>query len=161
MAKQTKNKITREFVLKELLFYNGAKMKSGFVMLGVFALVWVPAVIGFVLTVGKAQCFLWGGLFLLAAYVPVYTLIRCFLDRAALKRDSFDVFVREVSYKSEELLNRRLVEYLHFPDFNKVSPGHTVYQLADVGDAFYLVVYRSGKEVVLLYHTDMYEYTEK
>ena len=75
-----------------------------------------------------------------------------------LARGDFDIVTRDVSYKSEEMVQRRLENYLHFCEFNKISVGHTTFQLASAGDTFYIVHYKAKKDIKLLYSAKMYEY---
>ena len=48
MEKQTKNEITREFIEKELRFYNTADIRSTLVLCGGLSLFFVPLTIGVV-----------------------------------------------------------------------------------------------------------------
>ena len=79
-------------------------------------------------------------------------------ERKMLARGDFDIVTRDVSYKSEEMVHRHLEKYLHFCEFNKISVGHTTFQLASAGDTFYIVHYKAKKDIKLLYSAKMYEY---
>ena len=51
-----------------------------------------------------------------------------------------------------------MAEVLHFRGFQPYEVGHTVYQLSDAGDEFYVVSYSGKKQIKLVYPLDMYEY---
>ncbi|MBR2479041.1 MAG: hypothetical protein IKB47_01380 [Clostridia bacterium] len=154
MQKQTKNIITRDYIEKELRFYNTADIKSSLVLCGVFALIFLPLTVGVIY--GILSMFentlikiilsvIMGGITSAPIWLNFLGLLCALSERNLLVCGDFDIVTRDVSYKSEEMVHRRMVEYLHFCEFNKISVGHTIFQLSSAGDTFYIVHYKEKK----------------
>ena len=167
MEKQTKNIITREWVEKELRFYNTADIRSSLVLLGALSLLFVPLTVVLVdglLSVLNQFWFqipvavLVGGLLSSPLLVNLFSLLRSFREKRLLQGCDFDVVTRKVLYKSEKIVNRQEMEYLHFDGFEKIAVSHTTYQLAEEGDAFYIVYFKGYKTIKELYPAKLYEY---
>ena len=166
MEKQTKNIITREWIEKELCFYNAADIKSRLVLCSICMVIFLPITIA--LIYGIAESFdnavvkivlsIFMGCITSSPIWLFFLLTRDALhERKMLAHGGFDVVIRDISYKSEEIVHRHVEEYLHFCEFNKFSVGHTTFQLASKGDTFYIVHYKDKKDIKLLYSTKMYE----
>lgn len=171
MKKETKNIITREFIEKELRFFNTADIRSTLVLCAIFlflaAIIIIPSFFGiFGENVSLALRIL---LFLLVAiptsapfFICLFSLAISLKERKKLQRGDFEIVTRQLLYKSEELRNcNSTVELLHFSGFDKVSSGHTVFQLASAGDEFYIVHYKGKSTIKLFYPAAMYEYKER
>ena len=167
MEKQTKNIITREFIEKELRFYNGADIKSAVVLLGVLSLLFVPITIGtahVILSLVKnialkiALLIVVCGLTSAPIWLNLSGLFVSISNRKLLARGEFDIVTRDVQYKSEKMVHRHMEEYLHFQDFGAVWAGHTTYQITSNGDVFYIVHYKTKNKAEMIYSTKMYEY---
>ncbi|MBE6577960.1 MAG: hypothetical protein E7653_07500 [Ruminococcaceae bacterium] len=169
MEKQTKNIITREWVEKELRFYNKADIRSTLFLMGVFFVLFIPlaavAVSGVVQLVEKVWLeivlsVLFAGFMYIPVWAHLFVLTKFLRERKLLLCGDFDIVTRAVSYKSEKLTRRNTEELLHFSGFKEISVGHTEYQLASQGDEFYIVHYKGSDAVKLLYSSKMYEYIE-
>ena len=167
MEKKTKNIITREFIEKELRFYNGADIKSAVVLLGVLSLIFVPITIGsahVILSLVKnialkiALLIVVCGLTSAPIWLNLSGLFVSISNRKLLARGEFDIVTRDVQYKSEKMVHRHMEEYLHFQDFGAVWAGHTAYQITSNGDVFYIVHYKTKNKAEMIYSTKMYEY---
>ena len=167
MEKQTKNIITREWIEKELRFYNTADIKSMLVICVVTAPIFLPITV-VVVVYGTLSFFeglfvkivfsvFFGGLISSAFWIPFSWLLVCLIKRRMILRGEFDVVVREVLYKSERLVHRHLEELLHFQGFKEISVGHTAFQLASSGDLYYIVHYKNKNSIALCYSVKMYE----
>lgn len=99
-----------------------------------------------------------GGITSAPIWIILIVLRNAFAERKMLQRGEFDIVTREVLYKSERIVHRHIKEFLHFKDFQGVPVSHTVYQLASVGDTFYIIHYKTKKHIKLLYSAKMYEY---
>lgn len=174
MAKETKNVITREWIEKELRFYNTADIRSCTLLFVVFSLIFIP--IGLLAVNGVASEFkpvlikivLWVVLTPLVSapsWISLLSLYKCFKERALIQKGDFEIVVKELSHKSEKLVYRnrrtRMEEVLHFADFKPISVGHTRYQLSSRGDEFYIVHYKGSNRIKFFYPLKMYEYIEK
>ena len=166
MEKQTKNIITRDFIEKELRFYNTADIKSRLVLCSIFTVILLPITITSIYMISGAfdntlaeiiLSIVIGGIISSPIWGLLLVIISALYERRMLARGDFDIVTREVSYKSEELVHRHLEECLHFRGFNKISVGHTTFQLASAGDTFYIVHYKAKKDIKLLYAAKMYE----
>ena len=169
MRGQTKNKITRAEVEKELSFLNRADIRSTIAtVLGLapllvfltFCLIWLMQSvlhpenrILIVLPCVFSAVFLNFPLLLL-----IFKLAGHLKERKMLLRSEFEITTRAVQYKSEKMIGRHMEEFLHFPDFKEISANRTVYQLTSEGDEFYLVHYRNKTSVKLIFPLKMYEY---
>ena len=49
----------------------------------------------------------------------------------------------------------------HFEGFDEVWAGHTDYQLAAMGDEFYIVHYKGSQKAQMVFSLKMYQYKEK
>ena len=167
MEKQTKNILTREGIEKELRFDNTASIRALLVLCAVFSpfllllTFWVvgpgaPQMKSLVLKI--VWCVFMGAFTSSPIWILLLGLRRFLVERKWLGRGEFDVVTREMSYKSEKQVHRHIEERLHFPDFDAISVGHTLYQLASQEDVFYIVHYKTKKEIKLLYPAKMYEY---
>jgi hypothetical protein len=167
MEKQAKNIITREFIEKELRFYNTADIKSTLVFCGAFALVFLPLTVGIIygilsllenMLIKIVLSVILGGITSAPIWLTLLGLRSALSERKLLICGDFDIVTRDVSYKSEKVVHRHMEEYLHFRDFNEISVGHTIFQLASAGDMFYIIHYKAIKDIKLLYSTKMYEF---
>ena len=166
MEKQTKNIITREWVEKELRFYNTADIRSRLVLCSVFTVILLPITIALIWGVVESfdhvlvEIFLsiFMGCITSSPILHFSLLIReALCEKKMLDRGEFDIVTRDVSYKSEEMVHRHIEEFLYFCEFDKISVGHTTFQLASVGDEFYIVHYKGKKDIKLFYSAKMYE----
>lgn len=173
MKNQTKNIITREWVEKELRFFNRANIKTAILWGAVFSPLCIPTAIGTVsgilnefnnIIIELILCVLLGGVLLLPVAAMIFTLIKELMEKKRIDRGEFEISVRELLYKEEKYERRgrshRTRKVLHFSDFDDVTAGGSVYQLAASDDIFYLVHYRGKHEVKLFYPEKMYEYKE-
>jgi len=167
MNKQTKNIITREWVEKELRFYNSADLKYALVLVCVMSSIFLPIAALAAgellndkdLTLAKIILSLIIGTIVSApSWGTFWMLLLTLKERKKLNRGDFEVVVRELSYKTEQTVNRHIEEYLHFHDFRKISVSHTAYQLAEPNDRYYIVHYKGTPQIKLLYSTKQYEY---
>ena len=169
MQKQTKNIITREWVEKELRFYNTADIRSCLVVCSSVALVFIPLTVLCVygtslffknIFVKILSCILIGVLISCPVWLNLLSLRGFLAEKKRLANGDFEIVTREVLYKSEKLVHRHIEEFLHFKDFKEISVGHTDFQLASAGDLFYLIHYKGEKSISLFYSCKMYEYRE-
>ena len=166
-GKQTKNTITREWVEKELWFYNNADIKSSLVSGGLISLLFLPITVlliyGICKTIDhiffKIIIVLIVGFFVsLPITIKLFVLMSAIGERRLLKRGEFDIVTRDVRYKCDRLVGRVIYEYLCFDDFGEVAVDKTVYNLASQGDMFYIVHYKNRKSSKLLYSSKTHEY---
>lgn len=168
MKKQTKNIITHDWIEKELQFYNTADIRSTLVISGSLSLICIPL---------TALC-VWGILSVLnnlllkiilaitvgailsaPVWVNLLPLKRFLSERKLLKNGDFDIKTLKVLYKTEKIVQRHTERFLHFEDLKPIMVDYTTYQLADEGDEFYIVYYRTKNNIQLLYSAKMYEYS--
>ena len=170
MNKQTKQVITREWVEKELRFYNGADIRSSLVLCGAVSLVFLPLTV--MVVWGTAQLFesLWlnvivsipvGGGLSAPIWLNLLSLGRSLAERRWLARGEFEIVRRSVLYKDEIHGGNRVEKRLHFEGLRAKAVDNTVFQLASQGDDFYIVHYRGRRSVTLLYAAGMYEYRDR
>ena len=167
LKKQTKNVITREFVEKELRFYNTADIRYTSVILTIMALFMIP------ITVGAVGYFsLWcdvawinalatifvGSLFAFPVLVPLFSLIRSLVERKLLNRGDFVITRTRLLYKSDRIISRQLEELLHFEGFRQAVVTPFAYEIATPGDDYYIVHYKGKRSIKLFYSTKRYEY---
>lgn len=160
MNKQTKSIITRESIQNDLRFQNTAEIRgavySGFMLVFVY----LPLII-FLIVISEmisVQLFLTVLLVLSPIILYAVYLYTVLSQRKKIADGEFMVVTAELSYKSETIINRRHVELLHFAGFRKCSVNHTIFQLADAGDEYYLVHFPDKTDIALLYPTEQYEY---
>ena len=167
--KQTRNRINREWVEKELRFYNKAHIRSGIVLCTAVSVFVIPLTVLLISLIlreydNAAVEFLLSLLLCVVLIGPIvyelYWIVRRFAERKQLDRGEFDVIVSPLAYKHEKMIRRNIVEFLHFDGYRDVSVGKTMYTLADAGDEYYLVVFRGRTDVELLYSAEMCEYKE-
>ena len=171
--KTTKEIITRESIGQELRALNRKSVRIELMLLIPALLIFSPLVLFLTAEILSSVeslllRVLFGAAFGALAVFPVSVLIYMLCTTCAnarlLARGEFDVATYEVSYKSEEYINRRyVVERVYFVGLKKpLEVGHTTYQLTSAGDVFYLVTYRSKKpSVKLMYAAKRYEYVER
>ena len=108
MQKQTKNVITREFIEKELRFYNTADIRSTLVLCGALSLIFVPLTIGAVygfFALLENVCLkillsvLVGGLTSAPIWINLLSLKMSLREQKLLQNGDFDIVVCEVQYK--------------------------------------------------------------
>ncbi|MBO5939116.1 MAG: hypothetical protein J6Q82_06420 [Clostridia bacterium] len=167
MEKQTKNIITRSFVKDQLRFYNTADIRSTLILcvaLSVFFLPLTIASIWATVTLLKniflkiILSILVGALLSAPIWSNLPSLYRSLNERKLLNNDDFDIVTRTVLYKSEKMVYRHMGKFLHFQGFNEIAVNYTIFQQTTEGDAFYIVHYRTQKNIKLLYFSKMYEY---
>lgn len=170
MEEQTKNRITRAWVGKELREQNRRELRANAMMGALFTVIFVP------ITVLISYC----GVYRLIANLPVrvaLTILSVALfsspvwfalivlgdtlwERKQLCCGNFDILTVPVAYKTERLTRYDLREVLGFAGFREKRVTHTVYQLTEKGDDFYLVRYGKSRRIQLLYPAKLYEYRE-
>ena len=171
--KTTKEIITRESIGEELRALNRKSVRIELMLLIPALLIFSPIVLFLVTEIMSSVENLllrvlfgtaFGALAVFPVSVLIYMLCTTYANARLLARGEFDVATYEVSYKSEEYINRRyVVERMYFVGLKKpLEVGHTTYQLTSAGDVFYLVTYRSKKpSVKLMYAAKRYEYVER
>ncbi len=169
MENRTKNIITRDFIEKELRFYNTADIKSTLVWFGALSLVFLPLTIGVVYGLFALLEITWlkvllsvliGGLTSAPVWLELLSLRTSLEERKLLRNGAFDIVVCEVQYKDERLVNRHTEKILHFTGFKKVSVGNVHFDLTSQGDKFYIVHYKDHATIKQLYSLKMYEFKE-
>lgn len=174
MKKPTKNIITREFIEKELRFYNTADIKAGLLLGSVLSALLIPAVIAVLFgfspwvygeTGRIVFSIVFTAFFVLVFLAPVFAFVQmlfsAFAQRKKLLKGEFVITIRKLKNKKEKIVQRHIEECLCFKNYGDCSVGSTVYQLADKGDKFYIVHYKANKTVKLLYPVKTYEYVIK
>ena len=168
MEKQTKNVITREWVEKELRFYNTADIRSTLVWGGAVSLVTLPLAVFLIRAIlthlsgvfSIAYALLIGVMFISPTWVFLFGICKHLAKRKMLQKGEFEIVERAVLYKKEKLVHRHTEECLCFLGFKERSVNHTTYQLASKDDVFYVVYYKPRKDIEMLYSAKMYEYRE-
>ncbi len=170
MEKQTKNEITREFIEKELRFYNIADIRSTVVLCGTLSLLFVPITIGVIYGFFALLENIWlkiilsvfvGGLTSAPIWMILLSLKTSLTERKLLQNGDFDIVVCEVQYKDEKLVHRHTEKFLHFNGFKEVSVGNVNYDLVSQGDEFYIVHYKGRTEIKFIYSLKIYVLKEK
>lgn len=165
-----KHIITREWIEKELRFYNTADIRSTLVLCGALSLLFVPLTIGAVCGFFAMLENVWlkivlsviiGGLTSAPIWLNLLTLRTSLKERKLLQNGDFDIVVREVQYKDEKTVRRHTEKFLYFVGFKEISVGNVNYDLVSQGDEFYIVHYKGHTAIKLLYSLKMYEYSEK
>ena len=161
--KQTKNEITREFIKKELSFYNKADILSGLVLGIVSALLSVPLVClcAFLIDhlvlriVLSCLCaFLPFGVFSLSF---IYQLIRALWEKKMINGDQFEITTRKVLSMDEKVVGNHTETFFSFGDFKEISVEKTTRDITSVGDEFYIVHYCGKSDIKLFYPTKTHE----
>ncbi len=169
MEKQMKNVIAREFIEKELRFYNTADIRSTLGLCGGLSLLFVPLTIGVVYGFFALLENIWlkillsvlvGALISAPIWVNLLSLKTSLAERKLLQNGDFDIEVCKVQYKDEKPVQRHTEKFLHFDGFKEVSVGNVNYDLVSQGDEFYIVHYKGNTTIKLLYSLKMYDYRE-
>ncbi len=168
MEKQTKNIITREWIEKELYFYNTADIRSTLVLCGALSIVFLPLTIisiyglCYVIENMLLQIVLSviiGGFASSPIWINLLSLCSSLNERKLLKNGDFDIVIRDIRYKSEKIVYRcHIKKYLYFDDFKERLVSRAMFDLTSQGDEFYLVHYKTKNSIKLLYSVKMYEY---
>ena len=167
MEKQTKNVITRDFIEKELRFYNTADIRSTLVLCGSLSLVFLPLTIGIVYGFFAFLKNIWlkiilsvfvGGITSAPIWMNLLSLKTSLTERKSIQNRDFDITVCEVQYKDERVVNRHTEKFLHFVGFKEVSVGNVNYDLVSQGDEFYIVHYKGLTDIKFIYSLKLYDY---
>ena len=168
MEKQTKNIITKASVLRDLQETNRLSIRSSIFVCVLLGIVLIPMMVGVGFGVAwslRRGFWVWGLLtslfeviFCLPIVINVRTLWLEIKYKKLLADEKFQVTVCEVLYKREKLVHRHIEECLYFKDFGEAVVGHTVYQLTEAGDKFYIAHCQGHKEPLAIYAAKMYEY---
>ena len=174
MEKQTKNIITREWVEKELRFYNRAGIRSNLRLLLILSPIFLPLTIW--LAIGYAKEFGFSGIsalvgiFIIASisigiWIPICLLTKHLFEKRLIDRGDFEITESLLSEKAERRVirefDRRIERQLSFPGFKWVTPSsHVIYELATRGDKYYLVHYKNKRTIKFCYPAKMYEYVK-
>ncbi len=166
IEKQTKNILTREYCKKELIRWAKREMLPDVVLFGIMLLIFVPL---FVLCVYIAKYILALGIILAlictaAPIIFVYRIVCDIRKMLLVNRGSFsiarDTACRiskgETPKKYSE--GRHTVDVVYFTKHGRCTSLRTPFDLASVGDEFYLVVLHAKKDqIVFAYHSMIYE----
>ena len=169
MEKYTKNVITREFIEKELRFYNTADIRSALVMcvtilplMGILTavIVYFALKLDVVMWFKIAFSVFWGVISSSPVWILLLSVIISLNERRLLNHGDFDIVVCEVQYKYEKRVHRHMEKFFHFNKFKEISVANVVFDLASQGDEFYVVHYKKHKTVKQLYPLKLYEFKE-
>lgn len=171
IEKQTKNIITRQWIQKELLFFNTASLRSFFLLGAVMLLLFAPIVIAITcgliarsesLVLKIVLITVLDGIFLAPNLIFAYYIVQRIFERQKIKKGEFDILIHRLEDKREQLAGtarHHRIEYMFcFEGFLPYLPDYTIYQLASREDKFYLVRFRGQRTIQLLYPMKMYEY---
>ena len=170
MEKQSKNVITREFIEKELRFYNTADIRSAFLLCAGLALLFVPLTIGIVYGFFVLFKTVWlkillsvlvGALTSAPVWINLLSLKPSLKERKLLQNGDFDIAVCEVLYKDKKTVHRHTENFLHFVGFKEISVEKVNFDLASQGDEFYIVYYKGLTDIKLVYSLKMYVFKER
>ena len=170
MKKPTKNIITREYIEKELWFYNKAGIRSSILLMGILLIFCIPCTIMFIsfscaiaknILLKIFLCIISVFLGMSFEGIVLVYLIKDLSERKKLKAGEFSIVIRKMLYKRTVYEERSELHCLYFEDFNEVATGYTYYNLSSDGDEFYLVHYNGSNKVKWVYPLSMYEYKEK
>ncbi len=167
---QTKERITRNSIVQALWRTNAADIKAALFSFGYCAFFGtvIALILGFAVRQAHFPLIL-QILLVLVPFVPTVALLRLIYtvltERKLLQAGAFDIIECPLSDKEEKYRRRykryEHVRYFYFDNFPPCEVGDTAYQLASVGDRYFLVLYRSKKPYVkLLYAAKMYDYRE-
>ena len=166
MEKQTKNVITREFIEKELCFYNSADVRSAFTLCVGLSLLFVPLTV--VIVYGLChllQSVFWkivlsiliGILTSAPVWVNILSLAKRLKERKLLRNGDFVISVCRVQYKDEKAVQQHTEKFLHFVGFKEISVGNVIFDLTANGDEFYVIHYKGNTTIKLLYSLKTHE----
>ena len=161
--KQTKNEITREFIKKELAFYNKADIRSRLLLGIVLALLSVPLVCLCIFLIDHLVLRI--VLSCLCALLPfgvfalyfIYQLIGALGEKKMIADDQFEITTRKVLSMDEKVVGNHTETFFCFGDFKEISVSNTIRDFFSVGDEFYIVHYCGKGEIKLFYPTKTYE----
>jgi hypothetical protein len=162
-----KQKLTKQFIQKELIFLNGADIKYRLVLcLAVSALLVPFAILCFIglrnelgtLLLPLLLC----GLLLSAPIGLCYLFILSLLERHLLKKGRWEILKCAATYKKEEYRRHRgTLLLLNFKELGQIEVAPTLYEMTTPGDMIYLVRYcYPHSEVKLMYHSATHEYED-
>lgn len=169
MEKHTKNILTREFIFKELSFYNTADIRYNTVLTISLSILLLPFSVliyhGFnelcennILSIVMSLFMCSPVLYLIYEFYP---LLR---QRKKIKNGEFEIVKRKVLHKREKAVifkhSMRLDRIIRFEGFKELTVGGSIYEMTDSGEEFYIVRYQNEKKVRLFYSAKRYEYNE-
>ena len=167
--KPTKNIITRASVEEELRFLNTADIRFIIAEIALFSLLLVPLT---VLLLWSAFAFFSPSpivivisfLLVIALDFPYFiegrNLARRFTERKQIKKGEFEITRSQLSYKNEVQMRRHSEYRFYFSRFAHYVVGKSRYELFEGGDEFYLVHYRKGDVIQIIYPLKTHEYQE-
>ncbi len=169
MAKETKNIITYESCKEQLTKAARSGLMHDLILLAIVLLICVPIII---LSIYLATYILLLGIAFalpcaIASVFFICETVRRILRLRLLAHGGFSV-VKDTVYRvsrDEAPKNytegRHTVNAIYFTNYGRCTAFGTPFDLAAVGDEFYLVVlHNKKKEVAFAVHTMMYEYKE-
>lgn len=173
---ETKNLLTREFCKSEYKKQYKDKMRY---CTGAYLILFFLGILGALLCIPLMKAFFLIGVlyfipFACAVFVVIWQTIFEILIIKKLDRGEFSIVKDEVHRKSEGevpdfflmrfsifTIRNRVQDVLYFKKYGRYRPSDTVFACTDQGDTFYLMVLDDRKKTVLMvYHSDMYEYKE-
>ena len=166
--KITKEPLSREQIKHTLLEQSKASFVVTMVCIPFLLLFLIPITVFFfssppALLIDRV---LTGATIALIYVIPVCGITLDLRTRIKIQKGGFEIHAVPLSYKSEEPRYRRgrLVGYtecFHFSGFRRVdNVPHTIYQLADAGEIFYLVTLSDSPKVLLYSAEERYEFKE-
>ena len=161
--KQTKNEITREFIKKELAFYNKADIRSRLLLGIVLALLSVPLVCLCIFLIDHLvlrillSCLCALLPFGVFALIYIVQLVKALGEKKMLTKGQFEITTRKVLSMDEKVVGNHTETFFSFGDFKEISVGKTTRDITSVGDEFYIVHYRGKSEIKLFYPAKTHE----
>ena len=170
--KYTKNILTRESIEIELTIQNRVVIRlwsvcSVLVILFALLMYWIfylALVTIESVTMKWIVCIILGAFFVAPPITICVNLYKSIKQKNLIKSGEYMIVVRTMQYKSDSVSIRdrrripRIEGYLHFEGFNAYLTNSTEYQLASMGDDYYIVHYNNSKNIEMLFPTKMYEY---
>ena len=173
LEKTTKKVLTKESIAKDLAANCRGDFAVSLFLSILLSVIFIPMIIGCfyallwevhdaILAVAKVViCLFFIGALSLPIILNVIPLVSAIIKKRKVKSGEFDVIVRELSYKREVYVRKRLEQRFVFAQYGEVPVGSTEYQLAANEDEYYLVVFRGKKNIEALYPLKTNEFVEE
>ena len=148
MQNEPKTILTHAFIEQELRFYNAADRKYYSLLFFVLGIILIPlaflAAFAFYRELDSRVGSLLIGLLIGSPVLGMLVLlVRALWEGHLLRQHAWDLLTLAAVEKTEEYRHRTLYQLVYFKGIGKVEVSGTHFALAEPGDLFYLICYRS------------------
>lgn len=158
MKTPTKNIISRDDIIKELLKRNKRDITDILIVIGISMIIDVILILALISTDFPPFYSVFSFLFISAPFV---LLGDCLWKRRRILRGDFEITTKAVMRKNDVYREYNYDKTLYFKGFWRYPLHDSGYEIASIGDPYYIIHFKNSKFIQMVYPLKAYEIKEE